>query len=168
MRPLSCVCVRSATPASSSSRVLSHTRKRTFHVKHPTFAAYPRRSRALPRLRALAPAPPAGPARLTSHPRPRVPRIPASRPPGPASLRPPSLARLAPSCLARTPPAPRASLASPPLAGPERLTSRPLPRAPPLALARPPAGPALQASASELFAGCPAVPFRCAFDARTL
>lgn len=136
MRPLSYVCVRSATPASSSSRVLSHTRKRMFHVKHPTFAAYPRPSRALPRLRALAPCvcPPAPRASrtLASACRARAPRVhaPRSRPaPGSASS-----PRVRTPASRSHPPAPRASLASPPapapLAGPERLTSRPLPRNP--------------------------------------
>ena len=91
-----------------------------FHVKHPTFAACPRRSRALPRLRALAPCarPPAPRASLVLRPA-RLARIPGpargpaclaspplalpAPPAGPASSRPPSLARLAPSCLARAP-----------------------------------------------------------------
>lgn len=90
----------------------SRNRKRMFHVKHPTFAAYPRRSRALPRLRALAPAPPAAPAHLTSHPRFTSPRSRAPHAPSRSRSRP---ARLA---------------CAPPLAGPERLTSRPLPRNP--------------------------------------
>lgn len=168
MRPLSCVCVRSAAPVSSSSRVLSHTRKRTFHVKHPTFAAYPRRSRALPRLRALAPALRASRSCASLASRPGL-RILAPRPHPPP--------------LARTPPGPRASLASPaPPPAPRLSLAPPRPRAPRLCSAPRPAArrpraphlasPApeslLQASASELFAGCPAVPFRCAFDARTL
>ncbi len=110
MRPFSCVCVRSVAPVSSSSRVLSHTRKRTFHVKHPTFAAYPRRSRALPRLRALVPALRASRSCASLASRPGL-RILAPRPHPPPPL---ALAR---------PPAPRPS--RPP--GPERPTSRPLP-----------------------------------------
>ena len=128
MRPLSCVCVRSAAPVSSSSRVLSHTRKRTFHVKHPTFAAYPRRSRALPRLRALAPALRASRSCASLASRPGL-RILAPRP------HPPPLARTPRPRASRShPPRPARLACAPPRAprhaGPERLTSRPLPRNP--------------------------------------
>ena len=117
MRPLSCVCVRSAAPVSSSSRVLSHTRKRTFHVKHPTFAAYPRRSRALPRLRALAPALRASRSCASLASRPGL-RILAPRPHPPPLARTPraraprgrSAPPAGPGARGRTPPAPRASL----------------------------------------------------------
>ncbi len=117
MRPFSCVCVRSVAPVSSSSRVLSHTRKRTFHVKHPTFAAYPRRSRALPRLRALVPALRASRSCASLASRPGL-RILAPRP------HPPPLARTPRTRAPRSHPRPR-----------------PRPRAP-RALPAPPAGPA--------------------------
>ncbi len=119
MRPLSCVCVRSAAPVSSSSRVLSHTRKRTFHVKHPTFAAYPRRSRALPRLRALAPALRASRSCASLASRPGL-RILAPRP------HPPPLARTPRARAPRSHPRPRPRPPAPP--------------APPGPPRRPPAG----------------------------
>lgn len=90
-----------------------------FHVKHPTFAAYPRRSRALPRLRALAPAPPAGPARLAfmrlACVPPRAP--PLARPPAPPAQR---SRLLHPSCSPVASPFPFVALPMPELSKSKR------------------------------------------------
>lgn len=117
MRPLSCVCVRSAAPVSSSPGVLSHAPETNVSRETPHVRRLPQafsRPIEAPRPRPLRPPP--RPRILASRPHPPASR---SHPPGPA-CRPRAPRALPAPRVSR----PRASLALPP-------------RAPPLA--RPPA-----------------------------
>lgn len=95
MRPLSCVCVRSAAPVSSSPGVLSHAPETNVSRETPHVRRLPQafsRPIEAPRPRPLRPPPgPASSPRVRTPPRlplaPPRPRLPAPRPSRPRASR---------------------------------------------------------------------------------